>query len=115
MRKIFASLLLVLLPLMFAWTTAKAYCTHDEPVRSAGHFGHHADEHDHNFNADLPDSGLGKLAHADHHHASVWGLLHAPTALTLQLAPSSAHTEIITHAPAAPPSRIERPKWLRLV
>ncbi len=40
MRKVLALLMLVILPLQFAWAGAAVYCQH-EASQSAQHFGHH--------------------------------------------------------------------------
>lgn len=42
-------LLLIMLPLQFAWTAAAVYCQHEvaqETSAVEGHFGHHEHEHD---------------------------------------------------------------------
>lgn len=44
MRKLVATILLVLLPLQWGWAVAGSYCVH-EAATDGGHFGHHAHEH----------------------------------------------------------------------
>lgn len=44
MRRIFAIVLLALLPLQFSWAAVATYCGHEEQA-GATHFGHHEHEH----------------------------------------------------------------------
>ena len=46
MRRFFAILLLLLLPLNAAFAAAAGYCQHQKESPQAAHFGHHTHQHD---------------------------------------------------------------------
>lgn len=115
MRKLFAFCLLVLMSLQLSWSAVGQYCEH-EIGQSARHFGHHA--HQHANSAD--DARSDKTQPSKGPHADC-GLCYAGTSLMgageLQasfLDVANVHsTTFSTPLTDSPPSRPERPKWVK--
>jgi hypothetical protein len=126
-RRIFAILLLAVLPFQFSWAAVASYCGHETQI-DAGHFGHHEHQHDADAsdaagldaNVDVSlDADDGKAPGAmdldcGQCHGSSSMMLNLPS--TLLGALSTAHPSITldeaggAHAPTRP----ERPQWLPL-
>jgi hypothetical protein len=80
MKRLILIILLVLVPLQFAWAAVGAYCQHEEGSNSF-HFGHHA--HTHQAKRDAPDSSTKiNKAHLDCNSC------HAPASVLWIAAPS---------------------------
>jgi hypothetical protein len=82
-KKLILILLLVFVPLQFAWAAAGAYCQHEQGM-SSFHFGHHA--HSHEGKPDAADSKTkSSKVHLDCHscHATASAILVDATTLTL--------------------------------
>lgn len=113
MRRWFAILLLVLLPLQSLWAAAAPYCEHEENPESM-HVGHHTHEH-HASEADQDSSNGPAANHTDCHVCQgTGGALSAPlvaTGLDGYFGPLPACD---TTLPAPPVSLPERPNWARL-
>jgi cytochrome c553 len=112
MRRLFAILLLVLMPLQSLWAAAAPYCAHEESPK-AMHLGHHT--HEHQQNQDEGSSKGSPAAHADCHvchggTAVVTGPLGSPE----QPAMRGHAPPLVAWMPAAPVSPPERPNWARL-
>ena len=116
MRRWFAILLLVLLPLQAIWAAAAPYCEHEQAPAAAKHLGHH--EHEHQDVDVGPDESPGKpgATHADCHvcHGSAsapiaGGACGSPPLRAKHLSISEA-----TALTAPPLTRPERPKWQHL-
>ena len=110
MKRVFALMLIFVLPLQISWAVAGAYCAHEQ---SAGtkHFGHHA--HAHQAQPDDPDSKSPLQSHPDcsscnHMTFSVvedgikMGSVALPRAVAWRLLPA---------CPSVPPGQPERPNW----
>lgn len=113
MRRWFAILLLLLLPLQSLWAAAAPYCAHEESPKSM-HVGHHA--HEHQGSETDQDSSNGPAAsHADCHVCQGAG-----GAIAQPLVPSgqAGHSAILPAwgfaLPTPPVSLPERPNWPRL-
>ncbi len=113
MRRWFAVLLLMLLPLQAVWAAAAPYCAHEEDPATM-HVGHHSHEHQ---GAQQDDNGSEAPAgsHADCH------VCHgAGAAVGTQLADASHGAyrgpvpTWVKALPAPPVSRPDRPDWSRL-
>ena len=126
MRRFFAIVLLVLLPLQFSWAAVESYCGH-ETQAGIEHFGHH--DHKHHASSDLvkldansdvtADAVDGKAPGAmdldcGHCHGTCSMALNLPSVLpvTLSTAPPIATLDECGGAHA--PTRPERPQWLPL-
>lgn len=109
MRRLIALLLLLLLPLQFAWAAAGTYCQHESGDQS-WHFGHHAHLHD-DEPADAPSGTHSDCASCQFKTKSVaQDLPVQPTTAVAQSRPDTRHLLPAT----SPPSRIDRPKWAGL-
>lgn len=113
MKRLLATLLLVLLPLGWAWSAVGAYCAHEED-KSAAHFGHHMHQHasssDHQ-DKDKPAGGTHPDCGTCHLGAS--GL---PTDELFALAPidpPSFGAEPTSAIRSIDSSGPERPQWSR--
>lgn len=112
-RRWLSILLLVLLPLQFAWAQAADY-----DVRGSGshemHFGHH--DHDHGEPPDAPDGDAGGSIDADGHHChGQCSGMPAPVSVVAAVVSSlSPDVRIDAHGDALAPPRSERPQWRRL-
>lgn len=115
MRRWFAILLLMLLPLQAIWAAAAPYCQHEESP-TAMHVGHHTHEHQGSEADDQKPSSSSSFAdHADCH------VCHGAAAAVPALTGSSAiagHTDAVAawlqslpRPPVFPP---DRPNWSRL-
>lgn len=109
MRKLVATILLLLISLQTCWAAAAGYCQHEHGV-SARHFGHHEHQHE---SPNVVQSGV-TLSDADC-GACQAGFL---AALTIQSGAAVAVLAFIGPAdasdrrPAAPPLDLpERPNW----
>ncbi len=131
MRRIFAIVLLALLPLQFSWAAVASYCGH-ETQAGVGHFGHH----DHQHHADAsdgagldaeatttvdvnPDADAGKAPGAmdldcGHCHGTCSMMLSLPSALPGALSTALPSATLDESGGAHAPSRPERPQWLPL-
>lgn len=122
MRRCFAVLLLVLLPLQFSWAAVANYCGH-ETGAAADHLGHHDHaSHDHGRevagpgdqdNTDSPSSSESSFD-CGHCHGHCVGMIDAVSSLEPQVPGSSpprlGDSTLAEHAPAQP----ERPQWVPL-
>jgi hypothetical protein len=116
MRRLFAILLLAVLPFQLAWASAAAYCEHEAGAVAVSHFGHHM--HSHSVSSD--DSDL-KLKLKVHHDCSVCNAV-AGHAVLQQLLYLPGPTEIASvkwslpgERPGVPPNSVpDRPQWLGL-
>ena len=109
-KKILLILLMVLLPVQFAWSAAAVYCQHEKG--GSLHFGHHTHEHKDKAEQKIGDS---KLTKADN-DCEYCHLFYHPylTNEVLRLAPSEnvdhaalTHTSYSSHIPNRPP----KPNW----
>ena len=110
MKRLFALLLMFVLPLQISWAVAGSYCEHEQSSATQ-HFGHHA--HVHQAQPDDPDSKSPLQSHPDCsscHHISFSALgdganvAFASQARAIAPQPASAF-------PSVPPGEPERPKW----
>jgi hypothetical protein len=122
MRRWFAVLLLVLLPLQFSWAAVADYCGHETDA-AADHLGHHdhpshddAGEVSGPVDEDQTDgtSSDASSLDCDHCHGYCFGTLDTLSTLEPQVPgrapPSLGDTTLAEHVPAQP----ERPKWVLL-
>lgn len=109
-RRWLSILLLVLLPLQFAWAQAADYDVHGSGSHEM-HFGHH--DHDHGEPTDAPDGGAGGSIDADGHHChGQCTAMPAPVCLVAAVMSStSPAVRIDAHSGALAPPRPERPQW----
>ncbi|MBY4895890.1 cation efflux protein, CzcI family [Cupriavidus sp. AU9028] len=126
MRRLFLIVLMLILPLQFAWAGAAAYCQHEG--RGASHFGHH--EHEHHAGqagAQRQDAGARHDKHAKQddqkkqllvdpdcgtcHTASVpFALAQNPG--TIAMLPAGLPAAMATPSPRSPWARApDRPQW----
>ncbi len=122
MRRWFAVLLLVLLPIQLSWAAVASYCAH-ETESAAGHFGHHdhaghghaspADSAGQDAQADGTATGLSDLD-CGHCHGYCAGILAAVNGFAAQAADSAPPA--LGPAPGAEPmpAQPERPQWAPL-
>ena len=113
MRRWFAILLLVLLPLQALWAAAAPYCEHEESPASM-HIGHHTHEHQ-GPDQDLsgPD-GLG-ASHADCHVChGAGGAVAAPLVASAQGGGHATLPGLGMSLPTPPVFPPDRPNWARL-
>lgn len=115
MRRLFAILLLMLLPVQFSWASAAAYCQH-ETGRQAWHVGHH--EHDAQPPCHDASGGQKHAAGIDHDcgacHAAAGLALVAELHVALPLFAAVAADGYRAALSSAPPGIPERPNWLDL-
>ncbi len=127
MRRIFAILLLAVLPLQFSWAVVASYCGHEEQA-GVTHFGHHEHHHhaDNGGNAE-PVADLDATADAAGDKAPGamdldCGQCHGYCSVMFTL-PSGLPGAFSTAHPSATldeaggvhaPTRPERPQWLPL-
>ena len=120
MRRLFACLLALLLPLQLAWGAAAVYCQHETVPVESTHFGHHQhvhdvqkdDNHRHAKMAsgkvvgdhDCGYCNVAATAVAPHVDVAAPGL---PGGRELQAPVERRH-------PSAPPRAPDRPQWRRL-
>lgn len=112
MKRWFAIVCLVLLPLQFTWAAVASYCNHEaSPVSQ--HFGHHSHQHEGN---DGSNSGVKKLPFGLDNDCTV---CHAGCAVTIgDVAPLRVVENAAMKGPLELgalafdiPSKPERPKW----
>ena len=113
MRRWFAILLLVLLPLQSLWAAAAPYCAHEESPTTM-HVGHHAHEHqDAQQDEDVPE-GPG-ASHADCHVCHGAG---AAVTAVLEASSQRGHSRSLPMwaraLPIPPVFQPDRPNWARL-
>lgn len=119
MRRIFAILLMALLPVQFTWAAVTSYCGHESGAASQ-HFGHH--EHQHNADAvakKVDGSSASKTLGSDdldcaHCHGSCAGMTCPPASLTsptLASQPAALAQSVVRSMVHSPP---ERPQWALL-
>ena len=130
MHRIFAIVLLVLLPLQFSWAAVASYCGH-ETQAGAEHFGHH--DHQHHGDAGDAGSGAGLDANSDvnsdavdgkapgamdldcgHCHGTCSMMLNLPLVLPGALSTAPPIATLDEPGGAHAPTRPERPQWLPL-
>jgi hypothetical protein len=113
MKKYLLILLMLMLPVQYAWSAAAVYCQHEQGAPS--HFGHHA--HQHKVKAD--DKGAhGKVQSADSDCEYCHMFSHAffipfdtrPTTPLLANYTAPASIPYTSHIPRRPP----RPNWSRV-
>lgn len=113
MRRWFAILLLVLLPLQALWAAAAPYCAHEENPTSM-HVGHHTHEHQDAQGDSGSSEGLaGNHADCQVCHGGAGALppaLMAPAPTELEAHPAPG----VAMLPAPPFFRLDRPNWSRL-
>lgn len=111
-RRWLSILLLVLLPLQFAWAQAADYDAHGSGSHEM-HFGHHDHSHDHGEPTDAPDGGAGGSIDADGHHChGQCSGMPAPVSVVAAVISSlSPDVRIDAHSGALAPPRPERPQW----
>ena len=114
MRRLIAIFLLLIVPLQLGYAAAAAYCQH-EAGHAAGHFGHHAHEHQAKPGAEQ-ESGKGKLSlQIDQDcglcHLQMPQLLTQPTALANPPVETSIDSTPSAAFASAERRRIERPNW----
>jgi hypothetical protein len=119
MRRWFATLLLVFLPLQFSWAAVSSYCGHEAGTEAA-HVGHHDHEgHSHpthgvdlDQNAKPDDTASGALdLDCGHCHGYCAGLLDMACGFVAQAhgnAPPATVASPRAERAVAPP---ERPQW----
>lgn len=115
MRRWFAILLLVLLPLQALWAAAAPYCEHEqEPAKV--HLGHHSHEHQDAAAGDGSPAGQAGAAHPDCHvcHGSAGAADLMTNADTSPFGTEYFSISGQSALPMPPPSRPERPNWQRL-
>lgn len=113
MRRWFAILLLMFLPLQSLWAAAAPYCAHEESPKSM-HVGHHAHEHQ-DSDADQDSSNGPAASHADCHVCHGAGSAIAGTLVASGQARNFAVLPVWGVAlPTPPVSLPERPNWARL-
>lgn len=113
MRRWFAILLLVFLPLQSLWAAAAPYCAHEETPESM-HLGHHA--HEHHETQPEPDSsdGLG-AAHTDCHVCHGGGVVVQTPFLAFGQDPRFGLTRLWAETLLSQPYPVpDRPNWARL-
>lgn len=106
MRKILALLLLLILPLQFAWAGAGVYCQHEEG-QAAQHFGHHEHQQaaDESSGSTYAEAGSSDCSL---HLPSVKGCIQIPTlsspplSAVLNSSPPRAFTSFIPDGPERP-------------
>ncbi|WP_077037006.1 cation efflux protein, CzcI family [Pelomonas sp. KK5] len=116
MKRLFALLVAVLLPLQFAWGVAAAYCQHDADAKQ--HFGHHAHVHVEQGKAQEPNKASGGIqadldcgfCHAGS-AAALPAFDAAPAVMSVAAPPLSLGDP---RPPSAPQRTPDRPQWLRL-
>lgn len=112
-RRWLSILLLVLLPLQFAWAQAADYDAHGSGSHEM-HFGHHDHGHDDPHEAPGTDAGTGEQqVDADGHHChGQCSAMPAPLSLVVTVTNStSLDIRIDAHSGALAPPRPERPQW----
>ena len=118
-RRWLSILLLVLLPLQFAWAQAADYDVHGSGSHEM-HFGHHDHghdhDHDHGESPDASDGDAGASIDADGHHChGQCSGMPAPVCIVAAVICSiSPAVRIDAHSGALAPPRPERPQWRRL-
>lgn len=111
MRRWLALFLLILLPLLSAWSVASAYCGGESDAR-AQHLGHHVDTH-HEDGQRGSAGGTATSADCDHCHSPGATMSSFGNATRL-IAPQAPvrWTDVALRAP--PVALPERPNWARL-
>lgn len=116
MKRLFAILVAVLLPLQLAWGVAATYCQHETTSQGARHLGHHSHVHK-EAKADAATSVVKLQADLD------CGFCHATPAASLptfEALPSAPVRAVPPQAlgdlqlPSALQRTPDRPQWLRL-
>lgn len=116
MRRWFAILLLVLLPLQAIWAAAAPYCEHEQAQAASKHLGHHEHEHQEvDVGEDEAPSKPG-AAHTDCHvcHGSATAPVIGDAMASPQFSATHFSISEATALTAPPLTRPERPKWQRL-
>lgn len=113
MRRWFAILLLVLMPLQSLWAAAAPYCAHEESPK-AMHLGHHTHEHQQS-QADDGTSKGSPATHADCHvcHGGAAVAMGAIGTLDQPTVGGDA-PRLVSLIRTAPVTQPERPNWARL-
>lgn len=123
MRRWLTILLLLVLPVQFAWSAAAAYCQHEQ-VPAKAHIGHHAHEHEAGGDTGSKASGqhlgdksasksLKLLGDNDCGYCQL-SLAKPLMPVALQLDGNAAFMRDTTPSPAfrsRGPDRLERPNW----
>ena len=127
MRRIFAIVLLVLLPLQFSWAAVASYCGH-ETQAGVEHFGHHDHQHhgdagdgaaldaNSDANADAVDGKAPGAMDLDcgHCHGTCSMVPNLPSVLPAALSTAPPIATLDECGGAHAPTRPERPQWLFL-
>lgn len=111
MRRLFAILFMVFLPLQLGWAAVSAYCQHESGA-AANHLGHH--EHQHQASAGDESGSKVKGSHFD------CSFCQAASCTALPNGVGSTSAAVMASLAIAPPpmgllaghpSEPERPKW----
>lgn len=113
MQRLLFLLMLVLVPLQYAWGGVSVYCEHEEG-KAAQHFGHHPDHHhsDSQVAGEHNDGPGSKTFDNGHHHCVGPAMLTVDAVmpdLTVQFVVAHAAVQDFASSIAGPP---ERPQWL---
>ena len=119
MRRWFAILLLVLLPLQALWAAAAPYCEHEKTPAASKHLGHHEHEHQEAVPGDVDTDGGSSLptaGHTDCHvcHGSAVVAAVSVAAASHAFGPEHPALSRVSTLPSPPHPRPERPKWSSL-
>lgn len=114
MRRWFSIFLLILMPMLSAWSTASAYAV-DRAGMDGAHAGHHIEGHDYDAPASSSDDPSADAVQAECDHCHSPGMAPWRFAEGALLAAPDMASHLAEVAPRAPPLSLpERPKWARL-
>jgi hypothetical protein len=110
MKRLLVFLLLLALPLQYAWAVAGAYCTHEQSFATS-HFGHHP--HQHQTQGDEDPTGSGLKIHTDcaSCHVGTCAMVDEVTGLAAHAVMAAVPSSTTVIPSSAPPVEPERPKW----
>jgi hypothetical protein len=120
MRRFFACLLALLLPLQLAWGAAAVYCQHETAPAGAGHLGHHQHVHDVQKDDNHRHAKmLGGKVVGDHdcgycNMVATAVAPHVDEAVPASLDAGQPQAAVERRHPSAPPRAPDRPQWRRL-
>ena len=120
MRRFFACLLALLLPLQLAWGAAAVYCQHETAPVGSAHFGHHAHVHDVQKDDNHRHAKMtsGKVV-GDHdcgycNVAATAVVPHVDVPAAGMIGSGELQARVERRHPSAPPRAPDRPQWRRL-
>lgn len=112
MRRVFAFLLLCVLPLQVSWAMAGAYCAHEQD-RITHHFGHHQDPDHKNVGKKVQSEKSTAPTGVDHSHCHLAGhvglVSECPLPALTSVYPPGIQPELFHKLLL--PDRHQRPKW----